>query len=237
MITTTKTGTTIVGLTFKSGIILASDTRSTSGPIVADKNCFKVHYIADNVYACGAGTAADTDRVTLLASTTLKLFEKKYNKIPRVEHCVRFVRNHLHSYNGAIGAALIIAGVDSKDKHLYSISPHGYHAKQHFISMGSGSLAATTILEAGYKKDMEKDEAIHLAVDAVKAGILNDLYSGSNVDVVIIEQDEKEIFNVDVIRGYLTVAKREDEKRINVSDLKDVNVISEEIYYVTDEIE
>lgn len=60
-----STGTTIVGLTFKDGVILAADTRyffismmskdilltysATEGPIVADKNCEKLHYLADNV--------------------------------------------------------------------------------------------------------------------------------------------------------------------------------------------
>lgn len=56
----TKTGTTIVGLKFKDGIVLAADTRATAGTIVAEKNCQKIHYIADNIYCCGAGTAADT---------------------------------------------------------------------------------------------------------------------------------------------------------------------------------
>lgn len=31
---------------------------------MADKNCEKIHYIAPNIYCCGAGTAADTEAVT-----------------------------------------------------------------------------------------------------------------------------------------------------------------------------
>jgi len=38
----TSTGTTIVGCLFQDGIVLGADTRATSGPIVADKNCEKV---------------------------------------------------------------------------------------------------------------------------------------------------------------------------------------------------
>lgn len=59
-----KTGTTIVGLTYKDGIVLGADTRATNGPIVADKNCEKIHYIAPNIYCCGAGTSADTENTT-----------------------------------------------------------------------------------------------------------------------------------------------------------------------------
>jgi 20S proteasome subunit beta 2 len=56
----TKTGTTIAGIVFRDGVMLGADTRATEGPIVADKNCAKIHYIADNIYCCGAGTAAGT---------------------------------------------------------------------------------------------------------------------------------------------------------------------------------
>ena len=59
-----KTGTTISGIVFKGGVVLGADTRSTNGETVADKNCEKIHYIAPNIYCCGAGTAADTEAVT-----------------------------------------------------------------------------------------------------------------------------------------------------------------------------
>jgi len=60
----TKTGTTICGLVFPGGVVLGADTRSTNGETVADKNCAKIHYVAPNIYCCGAGTAADTEAVT-----------------------------------------------------------------------------------------------------------------------------------------------------------------------------
>ena len=72
-----KTGTTICGLIFDGGVVIAADTRSTSDHIVADRNCKKVHYIADNIYCCGAGTAADTFAVTDMARDQLRLLSMK----------------------------------------------------------------------------------------------------------------------------------------------------------------
>lgn len=60
-----KTGTTIVGCVFPGGIVLGADTRATSGSTVFDKNCAKLHKLAPNIYCAGAGTAADTEHVTL----------------------------------------------------------------------------------------------------------------------------------------------------------------------------
>ena len=48
----TSTGTTIVGLIYKDGVVLGADTRATEGPIVADKNCEKIHYITDSICNC-----------------------------------------------------------------------------------------------------------------------------------------------------------------------------------------
>ncbi len=59
-----KTGTTIVGVVCKDGVILATDTRATAGSIVMEKLTQKLHYMAPNIWSAGAGTAADCDKVT-----------------------------------------------------------------------------------------------------------------------------------------------------------------------------
>jgi 20S proteasome subunit beta 2 len=38
----TKTGTTIVGMVYKDGVVLGADTRATGGTEVAEKNCEKI---------------------------------------------------------------------------------------------------------------------------------------------------------------------------------------------------
>lgn len=231
-----KTGTTIVGILYRSGVILASDTRATGGPVVVDKNIHKLHKITKNIFACGAGVAADAERVAISASKTLKLYSRKFNRVARVKHCVRFMRNHLHSYQGHIGAAYIIAGVDDSGRHLYCVTPHGYYTWTPFYAMGSGSLAATGVLEMGYKPDMGKEDAIKLAVEAVKAGILNDLYSGSNVDLCVIEEDADEVCKVDIIREYEVVAKRVDDRKLESYPLNSIKILKEEVFEMAEEI-
>jgi 20S proteasome subunit beta 2 len=59
-----KTGTTIVGVVCKDGVVLATDTRATGGSTVMEKLTQKLHHMAPNIYCAGAGTAADCDKVT-----------------------------------------------------------------------------------------------------------------------------------------------------------------------------
>lgn len=59
--------------------------------------------------------------------------------------------------------------------------------------MGSGSLAAMAVFESEWKAGLSKEEAVRMVASAISAGIFNDLGSGSNVDVCIIEKDKTEM--------------------------------------------
>lgn len=59
-----------------------------------------------------------------------------------------------HRYQGQIGAALVLGGVDATGPHLFTIHPHGSTDKLPYVTMGSGSLAAMAVFESGWKPDM-----------------------------------------------------------------------------------
>uniref|UniRef100_A0A3P9IHS8 Proteasome subunit beta n=2 Tax=Oryzias TaxID=8089 RepID=A0A3P9IHS8_ORYLA len=195
--TARKTGTTICGVVFKDGIVLGADTRATEGMVVADKNCSKIHYISPNIYCCGAGTAADTEMTTQIISSNLELHALSTGRQPRVATANRMLKQMLFRYQGYIGAALVLGGVDCNGPHLYSIYPHGSTDKLPYVTMGSGSLAAMAVFEDRYKTGMEEEEAKQLVRDAIAAGIFNDLGSGSNIDLCVITKG-----NVDYIRPH-----------------------------------
>lgn len=184
-----KTGTTIVGCCYKDGVILAADTRATEGPIVADPDCVKIHYLAPNMYCCGAGTAADTEMVTQMMSSELEMHRLYTGRESRIAHAEARLTQHLFRYQGHIGAALIIGGVDCKGPQLVTISPYGNSYRVPFTTMGSGCLNAMAILETRYKDGMTKEEAIEICKCAIEAGIFNDLGSGSNVDIYNITRN------------------------------------------------
>lgn len=184
-----KTGTTIVGVLYKDGVVLGADTRATGGTEVVDKNCEKIHYLAPNIYCCGAGTAADTEKTTELIASNLELLRLSSGTPSRVVTALTLLKRMLYKYQGHIGAALVLGGVDVDGPQLYSIHPHGSSQKEPYATMGSGSLAAMAVFESRFKEDMEEIEAVQLVRDAIKAGIFNDLGSGSNVDVTVIRKD------------------------------------------------
>lgn len=69
------------------------------------------------------------------------------------------------------------------------VYPHGSTDALPFATMGSGSLNAMAVFEADYKDGMSKEEAMALVARAIRSGVLNDLGSGSNIDLCVITKD------------------------------------------------
>jgi 20S proteasome subunit beta 2 len=230
----TKTGTTIAGVVFKDGVVLGADTRSTAGSTVADKNCEKIHYIAPNIYCCGAGTAADTENVTGMIASQLELHRYATGRESRVVTALTQLKSHLFRYQGHVSAALVLGGVDFYGPHLHTVYPHGSTDSLPYCTMGSGSLNAMAVFEASFKEDMTQQEAEALVARAIKSGIFNDLGSGSNVDLCVITKGKVEYKrNIQYLQGR-TYARKFPVKyppgtapvtREKVITLKDVTVV------------
>lgn len=197
-----------MGCLFDGGVVIAADTRATSGPIVADKNCEKLHFISPQIWCAGAGTAADTEFTTALISSNLELHALSTGRKPRVATCMTMLKQHLFRYQGHIGAYLVVAGCDPVGAHLFTVHAHGSTDKLPYVTMGSGSLAAMSVFETQWKPRLTREDAIKLASDAIMAGIFNDLGSGSNVDVAVITQEKTTL-----MRNHITPNVREKKQR------------------------
>ena len=110
-----------------------------------------------------------------MMSRQLELHKLNTGRECRVQMAATKLVNFLFQYGGYIGAYLIIGGYDVNGPHLVSISAHGKYANLLFASffiygfllillcssmwlpytsLGSGSLAATAILETHYRDDL-----------------------------------------------------------------------------------
>ena len=130
-----------------------------------------------------------------------------------METAKTLLANMLFKYQGHISAALVLGGFDVDGPHLHSIYPHGSTDSLPYVTMGSGSLAAMAVFEHRYKENMEEEEAIELVEAAITAGIINDLGSGSNVDICVITKEmfEKEL-PVKMLRNYKKLMPRKYNK-------------------------
>lgn len=207
-----STGTTIAGLVINSDpeetgsssfVILGADTRSTDATLVADTFADKIHSFIDNqLYACGAGTAADLNAMAKQFHAQLKLQQLQYHdtigndeytnpSVISFSKTCRMVQDMLWRAGGNLGVNWIVGGMeyDQEEKkevaRLVAIHPHG-SMDQHvpYLALGSGGLAAMAVLESRYNNRggiQSLEEGIQLIVKAIEAGIRNDLGSGGRM--------------------------------------------------------
>jgi len=118
------------------------------------------------------------------------------------------LKQYLFRYQGHVGAALVLGGVDATGPHLFTIHPHGSTDKLPYVTMGSGSLAAMAVFEAQWKPNMTREQALDVVNAAVSAGIFNDLGSGSNVDACVITATK-----TDMLRNFVKPNERVAKER------------------------
>ncbi|RLG53162.1 MAG: proteasome subunit beta [Thermoproteota archaeon] len=180
--------TTTVGLVYSDGVVLASDRRASRGMLVSSKVARKTIRISDDVYATISGLVADAQFLTQLAAAVAgyELYENKHRLSPRevavyLSHRLFYARPFLYITH------LIIAGFsEDGSPQLLNVDLLGMVSEEKYLSTGSGSLLAFSILEKGYTPELTEEQAIKLAVDAVKAAISRDTGTGDGIDVTVI---------------------------------------------------
>ena len=95
------------------------------------------------------------------------------------------VYSSMKSYN-PFYVELVVAGVDREGAHVYTSDMSGAITSEDFMSSGSGSPIAYGVLEQGFRKEFNLDEAKKLAEAAVRAAMERDPGSGNGVDVLAI---------------------------------------------------
>jgi len=192
-----KTGTTILGIVCKNGVVMASDRRATAGNLVLGKNTKKAVKINDYLVMSGTGNMSDIEMQKKIIAAQLKLKELKSKKRPTVKEAANLIG--IVTYQNIRQPAMIpsivgtlVAGFNEDGTtELYTIEPAGTAVKveDYDANFGSGMPFVLGLLERQYKEGMSVEEATALAIEAIKSSTQRDVASGSGIDVFTITKD------------------------------------------------
>lgn len=181
-----KTGTTILGIVCKDGVVMAGDRRGSVGNMIYSKDSEKVRVLNDYLVFSGCGSATETQKVSKLLTAELKLKELKSKKRPTVRQAASLLSNIQVQ-----ASAFILAGVDEDGEFsLYDVLGGYLDKVEDFTaSVGSGMPYALGLLEKEYKKSITLKEGVELAKAALKSSMQRDSASGNGIDIVTITKD------------------------------------------------
>jgi proteasome beta subunit len=186
-----KTGTTILGMVCKDGVVIATEHRATMGTLIAHKATKKLYQIDDHLALATAGLVGDLQVLSRYLSAEANLYRlKRDTKIP-VNSAATLMSNILNQRKFApYYVQLILGGWDSEGGHVFSLDAAGGAIPDKYTAGGSGSPYVFGVLEDQYKDNMPIDEGINLAIRAITAAMGRDSASGNGVDVAVINEKE-----------------------------------------------
>ncbi|VDP19296.1 unnamed protein product [Soboliphyme baturini] len=159
----------------KGGIIMAADSRATSGEFIASSTVKKILEVTDHIMGTLAGGAADCQFWLRVLSKHCRLFELQNKEKVTVSAASKLLQNVLYSYKGM---GLSFCNCNFRGSYLPDSIKSGLRIKGEMFSCGSGSLNAYGILDTFYKPKMTDEEAYNLGRKAIMHATYRDIGSG-----------------------------------------------------------
>ena len=182
-----KTGTTILGIVCKDGVVMAGDNRVSLGQsIIMSKDFKKVFPINNYLVFAGCGSATEMQKISKILPAELKLKELRSKSRPTVKESASLLSNIEVSQS-----AFILGGYDEDGlASLYEITGGLLtEITDYTASVGSGMPYVLGYLERQYKKGVSVKEGIELAKESLKSSTQRDMASGNGIDIYTITKE------------------------------------------------
>jgi proteasome beta subunit len=178
-------GTTVLALRYREGVIMAGDRQATAGFQVASRRMEKI-FKSDDLSGIGiAGAAGPAMEMAKLFQTELEHYEKvegdnlsldgKANKLSQM------VRMNLGMAIQGLAVVPIFAGFDDKASvgrlFKYDVTG-GRYEESDYDAQGSGSKDARDSLKKLWRRDLERDDALRVALEALVDAADEDVGTG-----------------------------------------------------------
>lgn len=193
-----KQGVTTIGIKSTNGVVLATERKANSNLINNDTNT-KVELITPDIGMTYSGMGPDfrvlVDKARKLAHTNYK---RVYNEYPPVKILVQEIAKVMQesTQSGGIrpfGVSLLVGGYDPHSEvfQLYQVDPSGSYFPWKATAIGKTSISAKTFLEKRWNENLELEDAIHVALLALKESVDGEL-NGENLDIAVISEPQEE---------------------------------------------
>jgi len=204
--TPVTTGTSVLALRYKGGIMMAADTLGSYGSLARYRNCPRLHKVNDSTVIACMGDYADYQYL-------LSIIEQKAISEDCQDDGFNITARSLHSwitrvlYNkrckmDPLWTTFLVAGTDvnergEKKEFLGHVDPRGTAYQDPIIATGYGSMLATPLMRAAVDakkkegKELTEEEARKILDDCMRVLYYRDARAFSKYNVAIVPIDGK----------------------------------------------
>jgi proteasome beta subunit len=178
-------GTTVLGLRYADGMIMAGDRRATAGNLIADQKIRKV-FAADDYSAIAiAGAAGQAGELVKLFQLELEHYEKitgdRLSLEGKANRLAQMIRGNFPMALQGLVVVPLFGGFDERrgqGRIFYYDATGGRWEEDDFQTTGSGGQPAKNSLKKRWKPGLDRDTAIRVAVEALIDAAEDDAATG-----------------------------------------------------------
>ncbi|MBN2334616.1 archaeal proteasome endopeptidase complex subunit alpha [Candidatus Bathyarchaeota archaeon] len=189
-----KRGAPVVGIACPDGVVLAAN--ETPESHLEDPEYFrKIYQLDDHVASAIAGLSSDARVLIDQARVFCQSNKLLYDEPVDVEVLARRLGDMTQVYTQhagvrPFGVSMILAGFDATGSRVLTTDPSGAYRGFKATAVGRKTDEANKVLEEKYRDDMSLDDAVKLAVEAVKAASDTEV-TPKTVKVAVISAETK----------------------------------------------
>ena len=215
-------GTTVLGLKYADGMLMAGDRRATAGNLIADAKMKKV-FAADDYSAIAiAGAAGQAIEMVKLFQLELEHYEKitgdRLSLEGKANRLAQLIRQNFPLAMQGLVVVPLFGGFDTRRNEgriFYYDATGGRWEEDDFQTTGSGSLPAKNSLKKRWRPGLTRDEAVRVAVEALIDAADDDAATGGPdpargiypVLLAVTARGAEEVAEADVAAGVAAVVE------------------------------
>ncbi len=185
-----KKGATALGIVYDEGVILAA-TRSTEDLKV--RNPEKVFKVDDHIGLATSGLVADGRTLVDETRNEAQRYLMTYDEPIPMNVLSKFVADRCQQFTqyGGVrpyGVSTITGGVKDGESKVYQTDPSGTLTQWNAIAIGKGGEEANEHLESEWSDSMEEEDAMGLAVQALKSG--EEDIDTENIELAVVTEND-----------------------------------------------
>ncbi len=208
-------GTTILALRYQNGVLIAGDRRAIEGPQISSRTMEKVYKTDDYSAMAIAGAAGPAIDMARLFQVELEHYEKLEGERLTLEgkanRLAQMIRQNLPAAFQGLIVIPIFAGYDLKRKEgrifKYDVVG-GKYEEEEFYATGSGGKDARNTMKKLYRRGLQEEEALKVALEALIDASEEDVGTGGP----------------DLVRGIYPTVKKITEQ--GITDIPETTVAS-----------
>lgn len=186
---TVRLGSASIGIVYNGGVLIVADRRQKD-ELIVEESANKINEVDDHIIAVSAGITSDArvliERARIIAQNHRISFDSAANTESIVRE-VADVKQQFTQYGGArpFGVAMMFAGMNGMPE-LYTTDITGSYLKYNANAIGENDEKIRGMLREKYKKDMDRNSAVKLAMTIFKE-ILKEKFDSKRFDVAVVE--------------------------------------------------